>query len=71
METPHPKFVNAKRLLEELFEESSRPSIRTLWHWKATRAIPFTKVRNMVFFDVDAVRAALASRHTIRAKGAQ
>ncbi len=64
------KLVDAKRLLEELFEEQSRPSLRWLREQQARRAIPFVKLGRLVFFNPDQVREALNSRSTFKAKGA-
>ncbi len=57
------QLVDAKKLLEVLFEESSRPSLRWLRQLQARRAIPFVKQGRLVFFDVNQVRDALTSRN--------
>jgi hypothetical protein len=69
--TATPKLVNGQRLLEELFDEDSRPSLRTLRNWTAAKAIPFVRLGHLVFFFVPDVKSALEKRHTIKAKGVQ
>ena len=61
------KLVNAKILLELLWDERSRPSLRTLRTWTASRAIPAVRLGGLVFYDPQAVRAALA-RHQVKAR---
>jgi len=46
-----PPLVDAKKLLEILFEESSRPSLRWLRELQARREIPFTKRGRLIFFN--------------------
>lgn len=64
------QLVDASRLLEILFEEQSRPSLRWLRERQASRAIPFVRLGRLIFFDPEQVRAALASRCTIKSRGA-
>jgi hypothetical protein len=56
------KLVNAKKLLELLFDEDSRPSLRTLRNWTAANAIPFVRLGHLVFFSPDKVREALQKK---------
>jgi hypothetical protein len=56
------QLVDAERLLELLFEEQSRPSLRWLREQQARRAIPFVRLGRLVFFDLAQVRAALKIR---------
>jgi len=60
--------VRGEVLLEVLFEESSRPTLRWLRDQQKNRRIPFTKIGRFVFFVPAQVRAALASQ-AIRARG--
>ena len=63
------KLVAGPKLLEILFEEDSRPTLRTLRNWTASKAIPFIRLGHLIFFYPPDVRAALAKKHTINAKG--
>jgi hypothetical protein len=56
------KLHDARGLLEELFDEGSRPSLRWLRDQQKARAIPYIKCGRLVFFDPEAVRAALQKR---------
>ena len=69
MTTPNNKLVDAKGLLEEIFEEKSRPSLRWLREQQARRAIPFVKRGRLVFFDPAQVREFLNSHATIKPRG--
>lgn len=62
------RYVRGEKLLEILFEEGSRPSLRWLRGQQANRAIPFVKIGNLVFFDPVIVRAHLNSKSTIRGR---
>ena len=59
------KLVGAEQLLDQLFEEEARPSIRWLREQTKARAIPFIRIGHLVFFDVDMVRAALAAKNLV------
>lgn len=62
-------YVDAPKLLEILFDEDCRPSLRWLREQQAARKIPFVKIGRLVFFDPAAVKAAfdaLASRRMFR-----
>lgn len=59
------KLVDATRLLEILWDEKSRPSLRWLRERQAERAIPYVKVGSLVWFDPDEVRQCLKERWTI------
>ena len=68
METPlstQPKLVDANGLLEALFDEQSRPSLRWLRQMQAQRKIPYVKIGHLVRFDVEKVRAALDENCTV------
>ena len=60
-----PKLVDAQGLLEALFDESSRPSLRWLRQMQAQRKIPFVKIGHLVRFDVEKVRKALDETCTV------
>ncbi|HEX4646234.1 MAG TPA: hypothetical protein VH598_11570 [Verrucomicrobiae bacterium] len=60
------KLVNAPTLLEILFDDNSRPTLRWLQAMRTKRAIPYFKIGHSVFFDPEKVRAALARRNEIR-----
>ena len=59
------KLVDAQGLLNILFEESSRPSLRWLRQMQAQRKIPYVKIGHLVRFDVEKVRAALEENCTV------
>jgi hypothetical protein len=64
------RYVDALRLLEILFDEDCRPSLRWLREKQAQRKIPFVKIGRLVFFDPVAVKAALdANARMPRATG--
>lgn len=63
-DTQENKLVNGERLLEILFDEQSRPSLRWLRQMQAQRAIPYYKLGHLVRFDVNAVRTALEESAT-------
>ena len=68
METPlptQPKLVDANGLLEALFDEQSRPSLRWLRQMQAQRKIPYVKIGHLVRFDVEKVRAVLDENCTV------
>jgi len=59
------KFVDAHGLLEALFDESSRPSLRWVRQMQAQRKIPYVKIGHLVRFDIEKVRQALDENCTI------
>ncbi len=59
------KLVNAEQLLEQLFTPESRPSLRWLRAQTQAKSIPFVKWGHFVLFDVEMVRAALASKNLV------
>lgn len=56
------QLVNGPRLLEELFEQESRPSLRWLRDQTRHRTIPFVRQGRLVFFDPNEVREHLRLR---------
>jgi hypothetical protein len=70
--TESEKLVGAESLLKILWpNEDDRPSLRWLRDQQKTRRVPFIKMGRLVFFEPETVRAAIASRFTITARGAQ
>jgi hypothetical protein len=64
------KYVDAKGLLEALFDPSCRPTVRWVRDQQKARRIPFIKLGHFVLFDVPAVREALARNNTVMARAA-
>jgi hypothetical protein len=56
------RYVNAEKLLEILFDEASRPSLRWMRDQQKARRLPFAKVGRLVFFDPVACKAALDAK---------
>lgn len=56
------KLVDANGLLDDLFANGARPSLRWLRAMTKARAIPCVKIGHLVFFDVEQVRCSLAKR---------
>ncbi|MFA6545538.1 MAG: hypothetical protein WCS99_14060 [Limisphaerales bacterium] len=54
------RLVDAKGLLETLFADGCRPSLRWLRTQQKRKAIPSVRIGRLVFFDPDATRAALS-----------
>ena len=63
------KLVNAQALLNELFSEECRPSLRWLRTQTYARTIPHVRIGHLVFFDVEMVRAHLAEKRLVHARG--
>ncbi len=62
------KLVAAPELLNALFSDACRPSLRWLRTQTASRAIPHVRIGHLVFFDVEMVRAALAGKRLVRGR---
>ena len=56
------QLVDARKLLEILFSEESRPTVRWLRDQQKTRRIPFIKIGRLVFFSPEQVRRSLGSQ---------
>ena len=56
------KLLNANALLETLFDEKCRPSMRSLRTWTANRIIPCVRLGGLIFYDPEQVKAALVRR---------
>ena len=59
------KLVDAHGLLEALFDEKSRPSLRWVRKMQSQRKFPYYKLGHLVRFDVEEVRKALRENWTI------
>ena len=59
------KLVGAKQMLNQVFDDDARPSIRWLRQQTKAKAIPFVRIGHLVFFDVDMVRAALSAKNLV------
>jgi hypothetical protein len=62
------KLVDGVRLLEIIFAEDTRPSLRWLREQQARRTIPFIKIGGLVRFEPEKVRAALGTKWTVQQK---
>ena len=67
----HDKLVDAEGLLEALFDQKSRPTVRWVRKLQSQRAIPIVKIGGLVRFDVAAVKKAIAEDYTVRARESQ
>lgn len=56
------RYVDAEKLLEILFDEGSRPSLRWIRDQQKARRLPFAKIGRLVFFDPVACKAALDAK---------
>jgi hypothetical protein len=61
------KLVGAQELLNELFSDGCRPSLRWLRTQTAAKTIPHVRIGHLVFFDVEMVRAHLANARLSKA----
>ena len=60
------KLVDAHGLLEALFDEESRPSLRSVRQMQKRRLIPYIKLGHLVRFDVEKVREVMDTRFTVQ-----
>lgn len=63
------KWVAAQEMLNEVFSDECRPSMRWLRTQTKARTIPCVRIGHLVFFDVEMVRAYLAERRLVHARG--
>ncbi len=63
------KLVNAQGLLNELFSEECRPSLRWLRTQTKAKTIPHVRIGHLVFFDLEMVRAYLAEKRVVHSRG--
>ena len=59
------KLVDAQGLLNALFADECRPSVRWLRAQPKARAIPYFKFGRLVFFDVEMVRSHLITKRLV------
>jgi hypothetical protein len=62
------KLVNAERLLEALFDEESKPSLRWLRQMQAQGVIPYYKLGHLVRFNISEVRDALEAERRVNTR---
>ena len=62
------KLVDAQELLNELFSDDCRPSLRWLRTQTAAKTIPHVRIGHLVFFDVEMVRVHLTERRLLRSR---
>ncbi|HIG30484.1 MAG TPA: hypothetical protein EYQ50_22870 [Verrucomicrobiales bacterium] len=62
------KLVDVHGLLNELFNDDCRPSLRWIRQQQKNRTIPFVKISRRVFFDPIAVREALAAKNIVQSR---
>ena len=59
-------LVSGPRLLDLLFEEESRPSLRWLREQQKRRIVPYLKIGARVYFDPVQVRESLNKNNLIK-----
>ena len=64
-----PRYVDGPKLLEIIFDDDCRPSLRWLREQQAMRKLPFVKIGRLIFFDPVAVKAALDAQAILRMNG--
>ena len=62
------QFVDGPRLLEILWDQASRPSLRWLRYQQKRRSIPFSRVGHRVWFVPNQVRQHMAEWNTLKPK---
>lgn len=62
------RYVDAQGLIDALFDEGSRPSVRWVRQMTRLRTIPYLKIGGLVRFDIEAVRSALENECTVRSR---
>ena len=66
--TVNGKLVSAEQLLDQLFAPECKPSLRWLRTQTKAKAIPHMRIGHLVFFDLEMVRSALASKNLVRGR---
>ena len=56
------RLVDAKGLLDALFDDDCRPSLRWVRQMQSTRRISYIKIGHLVRFDIVEVRKELSSK---------
>lgn len=62
------RLVDAHGLLEALFDETCRPSLRWVREMQRRRQIPYIKIGHLVRFDIEQVRQSLAKNYTVASR---
>ena len=62
------KLVDAETLLNELFSDGCRPSLRWLRTQTKAKTVPHVRIGHLVFFDVEMVRTHLAGARLVRSR---
>jgi hypothetical protein len=62
------KLVRAEDMLEQVFAQNCKPSLRWLRTQTKAKTIPHFRIGHLVFFDVEMVRAALVDKRLIRGR---
>jgi hypothetical protein len=62
------KLVAAQEMLNEVFSDECRPSMRWLRTQTKARSIPCVRIGHLVFFDVEMVRTHLAGTRLVRGR---
>lgn len=62
------KLVGAEQMLDAVFAQDCKPSLRWLRTQTKTKAIPHIRIGHLVFFDVEMVRASLAGKRLIKGR---
>ena len=60
------RLVSAEQLLEQLFAPECKPSLRWLRTQTKAMSIPHVRIGHLVFFDLEMVRTALATKNLVR-----
>lgn len=62
------KLINARELLDGLFSDECRPSMRWLRAQTKAKAIPYVRIGHLVFFDLEMVRTHLEEKRLVRGR---
>ena len=60
------KLVNGPTLLQILFDDETRPTLRWLQYQQQKKRVPFIKISRLVFFDPEKVRESLNAQKTAK-----
>lgn len=59
------RLVGGDELLQKLFDDGSRPSMRWLRTMTKNRVLPYVRIGRLVFFDPVMVRSYLEKKRTV------
>ncbi len=62
------RLVDAKGLLNALFDDDCRPSLRWVRQMQSTRRISYIKIGHLVRFDIGEVRKELSSKYKVSSR---